>query len=55
MAQLVKCLPGKQEDPNSIPHNPWKKKPGMVAQARRTGTGEKETRGSLGLSGQQHW
>lgn len=25
MAQLVKCLPSKQEDPNLIPQNPWEK------------------------------
>lgn len=41
MAQLVKCLPSKQEDPNLIPQNPWEKnlgwrhRPGGLALGRK--------------------
>ena len=51
MIQSVKCLPPKHQGPSSDPQQQTEK-PGMAECACNPNTGEAETEGSLGLTGQ---
>lgn len=54
MAQSVKCLLRKYEDPSSDPHNAFKK-PSMAQHSWDSSAGEAETGGSMELDGLTHW
>lgn len=54
MAQSVKCLLCKYEDPSSDPRNPFKK-PSMAQHSWDSSAGEAETGESLELAGLTHW